>query len=356
MLGPGGAAVDAMSGGGRETLIWRRAGLRDTVLARINAHLQAVDHPQAIAIAHPGPKGEPLKSWLFLPGPRADTRPPPLVVVPYPGSSHARAPDIWNAGLMDPTAVLLGHGYAVLVPSLPTWHAGGGPSDRLADRILAIIDVAAQQPGLAGRFDSARLALWGHSFGGYAAAAAIGQTDRFRAAVAAAPATDLISRHGQFELTQRVYPDEGLSVPWSAGWVESLQGDMRRPPWEDPGRYLRNSPLMQAGRVRTPLLLAYGELDGSHPGQAEELFSALYRQDKDALLLTYWGESHLFDSPGNLRDFYGRGLAFLDRYLAAPAPRPESGARPERRGPGSASSAPKTQPPLPGADPVRPPA
>jgi dipeptidyl aminopeptidase/acylaminoacyl peptidase len=97
---------------------------------------------------------------------------------------------------------------------------------------------------------------------------------------------------------------------------------MRAPPWADPERYLLNSPLMQAGRISTPLLIAVGEIDGSHLGQAEELFSALFRQDRDALLLTYWGEPHLFGSPGNVRDLYRRGLAFLDAHLAWTPPSP----------------------------------
>lgn len=314
-LGETGAVVDRRRGGGDETLAWVRAGAPDVVLARINARFADLDIPEPIPVPHAGPNGERLTSWIFLPPRSAGAPPPPLVIVPYPGASHPAAPDLGNQATMDPSAILLGHGYAVLVPSLPAWRAGGGPSDGLADRVLAIVDASTRQAGLRGRFDPSRLGLWGHSFGGYGTVAMIGQTDRFSAAVAAAPATDLISDWGQAGPQRRGNPDEGLTTPWSAGWMESLQGDMRRPPWEDPDRYLRNSPLMQAGQVHTPLLLAYGEIDGSHPGQAEEMFSALFRQDKDAILLTYWGEEHLFASPGNLRDYYGRGLRFLDHYL-----------------------------------------
>jgi dienelactone hydrolase len=342
-----GAVVDQITGGGRETLIWRRAAAPDTVLARINDHLASVDHPRAIAVAHVGPNGEHLKSWLFLPQRTPGSAPPPLVVVPYPGTSHAQAPDIWRAGIMDPTSIILGHGYAVLVPSLPTWRAGGGPADGLANQVLAIIDAAAQQIELAGRFDPDRLALWGHSHGGYATVTIVGQTNRFRVGVAAAPGTDFASREGEFDLSRRVYPDEGLSVPWTVGWVESLQGDMRKPPWEDPARYFKNSAVMQAAQIQTPLMIAYGEIDGTHPAQAEQLFSALYRQNKDALLLTYWGEPHLLGSPGNLRDYYTRGLAFLDRYLAAAGSKPEGALRPPRPGSAPASDAPTTPPPPP---------
>jgi dipeptidyl aminopeptidase/acylaminoacyl peptidase len=314
-LGPSGAVIDRVAGGGQETLLWRDREGHDRILAVINTALRDVDHPVPALVAHRGPNGERLRSWMFLP-PDGGGAPPPLIVLPYPGSIHADPPArLWDAGVMAAAPMLLGHGYAVLIPSLPSPGDGRGPAEGLADQVLAIVDAAAAQPDLAGRFDAIRLGLWGHSFGGFATTAIVGQTERFGVAVATAPVTDLISHHGQFGPFRRAFPDEGLTTPWSAGWMESLQGDMRAPPWEDPQRYLRNSPLMQAGRIRTPLLIAVGEIDGSHPGQAEEMFSALFRQDRDALLLTYWGEPHVFGSPGNVRDLYRRGLDFLDSHL-----------------------------------------
>jgi dipeptidyl aminopeptidase/acylaminoacyl peptidase len=316
-LGEHGAVLDRSDAGPGESLTWMTPGGSAIDLARINVRQAGLDRPQALAILHPGAGGKALKSWIFLPALPPNAPPPPLVVVPYPGASRPAPPDLGRSALMDPTATLLGHGYAVLLPSLPVSRDGTGPAEGLASRVTAIVDAAARQPDLAGRFDPTRLGLWGHSFGAYGAVAIIGQSDRFLAAVAAAPATDLISDWGQAG-QRRSSPDEGLYTPWTAGWVEASQADMRRPPWEDPERYLRNSPLMMAGSIHTPLLLVYGELDGSHPGQAEEMFSALFRQNKDAILLTYWGEQHLFASPGNLRDYYGRGLRFLDHYLRRP--------------------------------------
>lgn len=336
-IGRTGAALRLVDGGGRERLIWRRSDGRDQIVAELNPHLLDVEPPGAHPIHHPGPAGEPQTSWLFLPA-VARTTPPGLVVIPYPGSVHRTAPDLWEGDPMFPAAILLGQGYAVLVPSLAA-RDGGGPADGLASRILAVVDAAARQQDLAGRFDPGRMVVWGHSFSGYAALTVVGQTDRFAAAVAVAARTNLTSAYGQFSPWRRVAPHEGLSTPWTAGWTESLQGDMRAPPWEDPDRYIRNSPLFQAGRIHTPVLIATGELDGSHLGQAEEMFSALYRQGKDAILLTYWGELHVFASPGNLRDFYQRALAFTAEHLDAPlipraaAPHPEAG---------SASSGPTT--------------
>ncbi len=315
-VGRTGAVIEQTVAGDETTLVWRTPA-RDIPLIKLNPEQAGIERPAPRPVRHAGPRGEPLTSWLLIPPGAAGGAPPPLIVMPYPGSIYRRPPDPARLdSLMASASVLVGHGYAVLLPSLPPPNGDAGPAEGLAGRILAIVDAAAHQPDLADRFDPARLALWGHSFGAYAVVASIGQTDRFSAAVASAPATDLIGVHGQFNPVRRIYPEEGVSTPWTAGWVEDLQGDMRAPPWADPQRYLRNSPLMGAGGIATPLLLAYGEMDGSHPAQAEQLFSALYRQDKDAILLTYWGEPHLLGSPGNLRDFYRRAFAFLDERLA----------------------------------------
>jgi len=347
-LGRTGLAVDRVTGGGVETLIWRAHDGRETVLARINDRFADVERPAPIAVRHRGPNGEALRSWLIVPPTRPGAPRAPLVVVPYPGRTYATAPlGVWDDVPMAPAASLVGQGYAVLLPSLPAPTGGGGPAEGLAARILEIVDAAARQPDAAQGFDPGRLGLWGHSFGGYAVTAVLGQTDRFAAAVAVAAPTDLASFHGQFEPSRRIYPDEGLSTPWTAGWTESLQGDMRAPPWVDPDRYRRNSPLFQADRIRTPLLLAYGDQDGAHPGQAEELFSALVRQGKDAVLLTYWGEGHVFGSPANLRDLYRRGFAFLDAVFRRPS-RSDGPAGPTvSPGPASANAGPRPPAPPP---------
>jgi dipeptidyl aminopeptidase/acylaminoacyl peptidase len=82
-----------------------------------------------------------------------------------------------------------------------------------------------------------------------------------------------------------------------------------------------NSPLMQAGKITTPLLLVQGEFDSMSAAEAERMFSALYRQDKDAELVVYAGEGHVFASPGVIRDYFQRLFAWFDAAL-----RPTTGA------------------------------
>lgn len=318
---PDGAAVMLRTiGGGQGDLVWKGDG-RTVTLATVNARFADIDLPRAVAVPHAGANGEALTSWVLLPATSIDPgHPPPLIVAPYLGYTYAGSPVdmLLHGGPGEPEALLAAHGYAVLIPSLTTKHDGDGPADGLAARILDIVDTAARQPGLTGAFDPTRLGIWGHSFGGYSTLAVITQTDRFGAAIAEASTSDLFSIHGTFSPGRRVNPDEGVSTPWTAGWAESLQGDMRRPPFLDPDRYVRNSPAFHAGRVQTPLMLVHGDLDNMSIGQAEEMFSALYRQNKDALLVTYWGEQHAYASPGNLRDLSRRIFDWFDSHLLEP--------------------------------------
>jgi dipeptidyl aminopeptidase/acylaminoacyl peptidase len=228
----------------------------------------------------------------------------------------------------------------VLVPSLPTPRADPGPMADLGPRLVAIVDAAAADPVLRGAFDPARVALWGYSFGGYTVDAAIGQTDRFRAAIAIAGPSEFISQWETMPALHRSVPEEGLMINWSAGSVETGQEEMGAPPWVDAQRYLANSPVMAADRIHTPLLLIHGDQDAVPLTQSEAMFSALYRQDKDAILVTYWGEGHAFTSPGNVRDLFARAFSFLDAHFATAG----AAENPVNREDGPASGAPTPQP------------
>src|SRR6202035_4279070 len=131
-----------------------------------------------------------------------------------------------------------------------------------------------------------------HSFGGFATYGLIAQTSRFRAAVALAGPSDLISLYGIFDARERYteYPQENLAM---AALMESAQTRMGNPPWKDLGRYLRNSPIFSVDRVQTPLLIIQGDMDYVAIQQGEEFFSSLYRQGKRAEFVRYWGEGHV---------------------------------------------------------------
>jgi len=159
--------------------------------------------------------------------------------------------------------------------------------------------------------DPQRLGIMGHSFGGYSVYGLITQTNRFKAAVSLAGLSDLVSYYGAFDARKRYQPDahEDTFHMWGA------EGYMGNPPWKDLSRFYRNSPISFVGQVETPLLIIHGDMDHVPMQQSEEVFTGLYRQNKRAEFVRYWGEDHVLDSPANIRDMWQRIYAWFDEFL-----------------------------------------
>ena len=264
-------------------------------------------------VEHAAPDGTPLTSWLLLP-PGGEHRELPVVMIIYPGTTYSTAPTWLRPGSerrhINP-ALLAAAGYAILVPSLPLYDGTGQALDDLAPRLEAILDRAAET----GLINPDRAAVLGHSYGGYGAMTVATQSRRFRAIVASAgraDLTDLAELPPQYVLT----PENGVPFNVSLGWAETGQGRMGASLVSAPQRYIDASPIYRAAAINTPILMLDGDMDFT---RGRGLFGALYRMDREAGLVTYAGEGHVFVSPANIRDLHSRIIAWLDRYLSASA-------------------------------------
>jgi dipeptidyl aminopeptidase/acylaminoacyl peptidase len=287
-------------------------------LATVNGFLATVDVVQPVPIVQRDPDGQARKSWLYLPPAYRPGQKLGLIIVDYPGSVHERPPYGGRADAEDfstQVQVLVGQGYAVLDPGLPRASGSRDPSEGFTERLLADVDRLA----MLGYVDPKRVALWGHSFGGYAALVVASRTHRFAAIISANGLSDLVSARGVFAPNYRVNPEDGYSLRALSGWAESGQGDLASTPWRDPELYARNSPIFFADRIDTPVLLFASELDIVGVGQQEEMFSALWRENKDAELVTFCGEGHVLASPDNIRAMYAKAFAFLDPLIGPAA-------------------------------------
>jgi len=329
------AVLHDVTAQGVESLRLLRAGQPPAQVATVNASLAATDAPRVLPIRHRGTEGQPLTSWLYLPPTVTLAAPAPLIVRPYLGDTYPTPPRDYPppAGFYQNIRMLTAHGYAVLLPSLPNPPQGmTDPGHRLAERILGIVDTALAEPGVTGRVDPTRMALMGWSFGGYTVMETITQTNRFKAAVAMNGISDMTAYWAALPMARQINPEIGYQSNWHTGGVEATQPSLGAPPWKDPDRYRRNSPLYAADKVETPLLLIHGGIDVLPIAQSEAMYSALFRQGKDALLVTYWGAVHEPTAPGDVRDIYARTFRFLDAHFApvtgaaaAPPPRPATG-------------------------------
>ena len=281
-----------------------------------------------IRIKHKGFDGRDATGWLYLPpGASLDNVVKyPLVTIPYPGTVYGDEPpgdwgntaSIWDLQLSVNTSVevFTGQGYAVLLPGIPLGPMGqpGEPMTRMMPAILSALD-AAIETGFA---DPARLALSGHSFGGYAALSVAVQTDRFDAIIAMAPISNYTSKYGQFTPNAKIDGArfDFYRVASSAHRTETGQARTVAPPWRDPDRFVRNSPLFHADGIKTPILLIHGDLDLTVlVTQAEEIFTSLIRQDKDVLFVKYFGEQHVIEQPRHQEDMWTQMFSFLEECI-----------------------------------------
>jgi dipeptidyl aminopeptidase/acylaminoacyl peptidase len=319
---------------GVETVVLSPPHGAPKTLVTVNAALADVAYAPPVAIHHQGLDGKALTSWLYRPpAARPGDPPPPVVVLPYPGDAAAAPPRVQEPGMLQTSVnaqILAARGYAALVPAMP-YLVGREPIEGLAAQMLAPVDAAAAQ----GLVDGGRVAIWGHSYGGTAVIGAAAQSPRFKAVIATAPTLDLINSYGRLGPMVYAVPESGLTIFASSGWQETGQARMGVPPWKDPSLYTRNSPLVLADRITAPVAIFHGDNDKGLD-QSQALFSALYRQNKDAIFVTYRGEGHLFYSPANVRDYFQRVLELLDRTMG-PA-RPPDRRRTERRLPGARTS------------------
>jgi dipeptidyl aminopeptidase/acylaminoacyl peptidase len=293
--------VTLASGGGARPLLHANERFADVEFAKVRA------------IPHQGPNGEAVESWLYLP-PGQSRHPWPLVVLPYPGAVYTEPPGLHapgSANFVSNAQVLAARGYAVLAPSLPRDRSLSAPGRDLTKQILRVVEAAVST----GLIDPERVAVWGHSFGGYAALTAAGESDRFKSVIATAAPTNLLALWGALTPQARVMAGDAPRRVLS-GWVEGGQANLQAPPWETAAEYLHNSPLFAADKVTTPILLIYGDQDFIPLSQGEQMFSALERQGKDAALLTLWGEGHVPQSPGNIKALYGKVFWWLETTMA----------------------------------------
>lgn len=164
--------------------------------------------------------------------------------------------------------------------------------------LLAVLDVVCELPYI----DRDRVGIHGYSYGGYMTTWAVGHTDRFKAAVAGAPCTNLFSMYGQSDI--------GVSfgeIQWGGRPQEELR-------W-----YLDRSPVMHVDKVQTPVLLMHGEADHRVPiSQSEEYYVALKRRGNTVDFARFPGCSHLFLRGGHpelRREYYERAIGWFHRWI-----------------------------------------
>jgi dipeptidyl aminopeptidase/acylaminoacyl peptidase len=249
-----------------------------------------------------GPAG-PIHAWLASPAAARRRRLPTVVHV------HGGPTGAWGPGGTMDGMHLASAGYRVLMPNLrgsatfgSTWvralRRGWGTVD--AEDTMAAVDALVER-GLA---DPDRLAVMGLSYGGFLVQWLVGVTDRFAAGIAENGVANQVSAWGNSFFGVHYNRRAGLGDPLSDAGMRAL--------W-------RASPLRNASRIRTPLLLLQAEEDRiCPPADNEQLFTALRVLDRTVEYVLYPDEHHEMRSsgrPDRRIDRMERILAWLEAHL-----------------------------------------
>jgi len=282
-------------------------------LISLNRQFDAIAKPQYRTIQYQTAEGKQLYGALLLPYGYTAGRRYPLIVSVYGGSVPPTGnwANAYKGRIYPDPFILSGHGYAVLIPSIPLAPMGvqSDPMLELNKGVEPAIDKVVEM-GIA---DPARIGVVGHSYGGYTVYGLVTQTGRFKAAVGMSGYTDLFSMYGRVDPRYRF--SDAANPLWGPFTVEGLQPRMGVPPWKDLERYVRNSPYLHADKVTTPLLMIHGDLESLPLSEAEQFFVALNRLGRRAKLVRYLGEGHTYESPGNVLDMYEHIFNWFDEFL-----------------------------------------
>jgi dipeptidyl aminopeptidase/acylaminoacyl peptidase len=226
----------------------------------------------------------------------------PLILYYYEESSMVLnaylQPALTNGLLNIPWFVT--HGYLVFVPDIH--FKVGTPGESAYNIVVSAAKHFMRQPWI----DPGKLAIQGHSFGGFETNYIVTKTHIFAAAASCAGVVNLTSMYNRAA--------GGGSVPQI--YFELGQGRMGATPWSRPDLYEKNSPITNVNRVTTPLLVMYNPMDFIVPyTEGQEWFSSLNRLKKKVWMLSYDNEGHVLDNTENKLDYTIRLMQFFDYYL-----------------------------------------
>ena len=247
-------------------------------------------------------KGDTVYGRLYLPADFDSTKQYPLIVYYYGGCSPVSryfespyAPQMWNS---------LGYVAYILQPSGATgfgqeWAsrhvntAGHGPAE---DIIEGVKQLCQEHPFI----NAKKIGCMGASYGGFMTQYLQTQTDLFACAVSHAG----IANHTS-------YWGEGY---WGYNYSEVSMANSY--PWSHRQLYVDQSPLFNADKIHTPLLLLHGNADTNVPLiESLQMFTALKLLGREVALVEVEGENHHILDYGKREKWLATQMAWFQRWL-----------------------------------------
>jgi len=152
--------------------------------------------------------------------------------------------------------------------------------------------------------DAKRIGCIGASYGGFMTMFLITQTNMFAAAVSHAGISSISSYWG-----------EGY---W--GYLYSAEASAESYPWSNKELYVDQSPLFNADKVNTPILLLHGMDDTNvPPGESIQFYTALKLLGKNVEFIQVEGQNHAITDIGKRIIWFNSIMAWFDKLLKSDA-------------------------------------
>ena len=206
-----------------------------------------------------------------------------------------------------PLATFASRGYAILRPN-PRGSSGYGAEFRRANMkdwgfgdyedLMTGVDRVIEM----GVADPARLGVMGWSYGGFMTTWVVTQTNRFKAASAGAPVTNLMSFNGTSDIPAFV--------------ADYFGGQF----WEVMDLYQKHSPMFNVKAVTTPTMIQQGEADIRVPiSQGYEFYNALKVKGVPTRMLVLPRQPHGPNEPKMQLQTMKANLEWFEKYIGSKA-------------------------------------
>jgi acylaminoacyl-peptidase len=247
-------------------------------------------------------QGVEIKGRVYLPSSLDKTKKYPALVYYYGGTSPVSRAFTGRY----PFNLWAENGYVVYVLQ-PTGATGFGQDfsakhvnawgDYTADEIIAGTRAFTEKYPFV---DKTKLGNLGASYGGFMTMLLATKTDMFSASISHAGISNITSYWGQ---------------GWW-GYLYSGEASKNSFPWNNSDLYSQHSPVFNADKVTTPLLLIHGDSDTNVPvGESHTMYTALKLLGQDVELVEYKGADHQIFARDQRFHWWNTMLAYFDKHL-----------------------------------------
>ncbi len=254
------------------------------------------------------PEGYSCGGILHVPENLDSNRKYPVIFNYYERRSECvnvyRTPELSGHNINIPWYV--SNGYVVF--ELDFYYETGNVAKNITTIATSAVDKLRTLPFI----DTSHMGIQGQSFGGYETCVLFTGTNLFAAACEMAGPTNIITEYGSIKTSG------GLNLISA----DVGQRNIGQTPWDNPEKFIENSPIFHIRNVSTPVLMVHNRKDAAIDfTHAVEMYLGLRRIGKKVWLLEYDNEGHAIEDYNNKLDYTIRMQQFFDHYLKGfPAP------------------------------------